>query len=494
MAKLDPRRQPLRLTPMVFASAAALTIGMLVWRVFQPVDTGLPIMDPGSIMALETRAYAAAAQRPGYSQSINVPILVRSGETLSAAVIRAGVPAAEAMAAVNILSQAFDVVNIRSGLDLKAAIAKPVEGMSLPTQLLGLTLRTGPAKQVTLTTSQDGSMRLRTLEESVRDERRVAIGTIDGSLFSSAAALGANHTITTEVVKLFAHKLDFTRDIQNGDRFKLVFDRKVTESGRVVATGNLLYAEIEAKNGVSRFYNFQKNGGKISEYFDETGKNIKGFLLATPVDGARTSSGFGMRLHPLLGFMKMHTGIDFAASSGTPIYAAGDGIISDAKWWGGYGRWVRISHNKEWDTGYAHMSAIAVRPGQRVSQGQLIGYVGSTGRSTGAHLHFEIWRNGHPINPKDARVPQGTILAGSELAAFKARKREIDTMIVQADLKQAGDDQPQTLAMRYTPYKFESGNASSSAGPVATKLVSNEPKPLGYASLRPALSSTRGSR
>ncbi|ADU12578.1 M23 family metallopeptidase [Asticcacaulis excentricus] len=485
MAQLDPRRQPVRLTPMVLVSATALTVATLVWRVYQPLPSELPTLDPSATLALETRALAEAAARPGFTQPVNVQIMVRAGETLTQALTRSGVSSTEANAAVSLLSQAFDVVNVGKGLSLQAAIARPENGRS-PAQLLGLTVRTGPAKQLTLTTSHDGSMRLRALEESVRDERRVAIGTIDGSLITSATALGATPNVTGQVLKLFAHKIDFERDIQPGDTFKLVFDRKVTESGRVVESGNLLYAEISAKGHITRFYSYKRQGDKESQFFDDTGKNIKGFLLATPVAAARTSSGFGMRRHPIQGFMKMHTGIDFAAGTGTPIYAAGDGVVADAKWWGGYGRWVRVSHNNDWATGYAHMSQIKVRPGQRVKQGELIGYVGSTGNSTGPHLHFEVWYKSRPINPKDAKVPQGTILAGQDLVAFKARKHELDTMIAMADLKRTQDNLPsQALAMKTTPYKYEDSGA-------ANKLVAKtERKNIP---LRPALSTSRGSQ
>jgi murein DD-endopeptidase MepM/ murein hydrolase activator NlpD len=488
MAQLDPRRQPVRLTPMIFVSAAALTVGFLIWRVFQPLPSTLPEMDHSAILALETRALAEAAARPGFAQPVNVQIMVRAGESLAQALTRSGVSTTEAQTAVNLLSQAFDVVNMGKGMSLQAAIAKPESGSLKPSQLLGLTVRTGPAKQLTLTTSHDGAMRLRALEESVREESRVAIGTIDGSLITSASALGATPNITGQVLKLFAHKIDFERDIKPGDTFKLVFDRKVTESGRVVESGNLLYAEITANGAVNRFYAFKRKGDKEPQYFDELGKNIKGFLLATPV-AARTSSGFGMRIHPIQGFMKMHTGIDFAAPTGTPIYAAGDGIVADSKWWGGYGRWVRITHNADWQTGYAHMSRIAVTPGQRVKQGDLIGYVGSTGNSTGPHLHFEVWYKNRPINPKDAKVPQGTVLAGTDLVNFNAKKHEIDSMILMAEDKRTKDNQDsQTLAMKTSPYQYESTGTSNKL--VATSRLDKSE----YTKMRPALSSTRGSQ
>ncbi|ESQ90222.1 peptidase M24 [Asticcacaulis sp. AC460] len=476
---------------MIFASATALTLGVLLWNVLQPVTGFSQPLDPIAAMALETQAFAEAAARPGYNQPEDVAISVRAGETLADAIVRAGVSPGEAKVAVGLLSKAFDVNAPRPGQSLEAAIARPLDP-SKPAQLLGLTVRTGPAKQLALTTSGDGVMRLRALEEPIRAERRVAIGEINGSLFTSAAAMGATPSLTQQVVKLFAHKVDFQRDIKSGDTFKLVFDRKVTESGRTVEAGNLLYAEIEAKGGIDRFYSFQAQGAKTVEYYDEFGKNIKGFLLATPISGARTSSGFGMRFHPIVGFMKMHTGIDFAAPTGTKIEAAGDGVVVDAKWWGGYGRWVRIRHTSGWETGYAHMSSIAVKPGQKVVQGQVIGYVGTTGRSTGPHLHFEVWKDKRPIDPRSAKVPQSNTLTGPDLIAFRARKREIDTMVAMADVKRT-DGSGDSLAMQAGAYHFENEDATSR--PAA--LAQTDPAPVrtnGRAQLRPALSSTRGAR
>ncbi len=492
MAQLDPRRQPVRLTPMIFASATVLTVGSLLWRVLQPLPGAVAPMDPAAAMALETQAFAEAAARPGYGQPVDVSISLRNGESLADAVVRAGVAPAEAKAAVTLLSRAFDVSTLKTGVSFDAAIAKPVDGANGPAQLVGMNLRTGPARQLTITTSRDGAMRLRAVEESVRNERTIAIGKIDGSLYTSAATLGATPSLTSQVVKLFAHKIDFERDIESGDTFKLVFDRKVTESGRTVEAGNLLYAEIEAKSGTDRFYSYQPKGTSEIQFFDQAGKNIKGFLLTTPVYGARVSSSFGMRFHPILGFNKMHSGIDFAAPTGTPIQAAGDGVVVDAKWWGGYGRWVRIAHNKDWETGYGHMSSIAVRPGQVVHQGDIIGYVGTTGRSTGPHLHFEVWHDHAAVDPKGAKVPQANMLAGQDMVAFRARKREIDTMIAMADVKRNNDNSTsEALAMNASPYRYESDQAATRP----TALAQTEASPVRTNSLmplRPALSSTRG--
>jgi murein DD-endopeptidase MepM/ murein hydrolase activator NlpD len=310
-----------------------------------------------------------------------------------------------------------------------AAVARP-RGERGPARLVGLSLRTGPATAITLSRTFDGAMRLREMEEKIRDEELVARGEIDGSLYESAARLGANSGQVVSMVKLFSHKVDFDRDLKPGDDFVMVFDRKVTESGRTIANGPLEYASIK---GI-QFYRFERSNGDV-QYFDEAGKNIKGFLLRTPVDNARMTSRFGMRRHPILGYNRMHQGIDFGAGSGTPVFAAGDGVVVEARRWGGYGNWVRIRHAGGFETGYAHLSRYAkgVRPGQRISQGQVVAYVGSTGASTGPHLHYEIWQHGKRVNPVGAKVPQGTVLAGSELAAFRAQKSRIDQMIAQAE-------------------------------------------------------------
>jgi murein DD-endopeptidase MepM/ murein hydrolase activator NlpD len=253
--------------------------------------------------------------------------------------------------------------------------------------------------------------------------------------------------VTAEVVKLFAHKLDFSRDIKPGDQFRMVFDRKVTDSGRTIETGDLLYAEIEAKGGKTRFYRFDRAGGP-ADFFDEAGKNIKGFLLRTPVDGARITSSFGIRRHPVLGYTRAHQGVDFGAGTGTPIVAAGDGVVVEARRWGGYGNWIRVRHNGGWETGYAHTSRYAkgIRAGTRVRQGQVIAYVGSTGLATGPHLHYETWFKGKRTNPLSAKVPQGTVLAGAELNAFRAQKAKVDAMLDKAGTGLAAADAPKRLA------------------------------------------------
>lgn len=425
MAEFDPRRFSFRIAPRVLAGGGALMALFVAWKLTDTTAApSAPPLAPEAVAALQHAAFTQAPVQPGWSRAENVPLKVLRGETLEEAVQRAGVAPEEARQAVAALGQAMDTVHIKAGMAFDAAVARPRAERG-PARLIGLSMRTGPATAITLSRSFDGALRLRALEEEVRDEVTVADGEIRGSLYESASKLGATPEVISQVAKLFAHKIDF-REMQAGDDFKLVFDRKVTESGRTIEVGDLEYAELK---GV-KFYRFERTGGGV-EYFDENGKNIKGFLLRTPIDGARMTSRFGLRRHPVLGYARAHQGVDFGAGHGTPILAAGDGVVIRASRWGGYGNYVQIRHSGGWDTGYAHVSRYAkgIRPGVRVRQGQVVAYVGSTGLSTGPHLHYEVWQRGRRVNPVGAKVPQGTVLAGAELARFKAQKDRIQTLL-----------------------------------------------------------------
>jgi len=434
MQEFDPRRPSFRIAPRLFvvgAGVAALAIGWRLTAAAPAGPTGPKLLDGAAFAALQHEAFAQAEAQPGFARPESINVKVLPGETFEAAVRRVGVAPDEARQAVRALGETFDTVNIRAGLAFEAAVAKPRDRRG-PARLIGLSLRTGPATAITLSRTFDGALRLREMEEKVTEETAVAQGEMEGSLYASAAHAGATSEITAQVVKLFAHKLDFSRDIKAGDKFRMVFDRRVTESGRTVEAGDLQFAEIEAKGGTTRFYRFKAADMSEAQYFDDSGKNIRGFLLRTPLDGARITSGFGRRLHPLLGYTRMHAGIDFGAPTGTPVYAAADGVVQEAKWAGGYGRWVKIRHTTKFETAYAHLSGWAVKAGQRVRQGQVVGYVGSTGRSTGPHLHYEVIMAGQKVNPKSAKVPQGTILEGRELAAFRLQKARIDGLLAKA--------------------------------------------------------------
>ncbi len=428
MAQFDPRRQPTRIAPHLFTAAAALSVAMLAGRVHQPaIAEEVPQLTDTQVDILEARAFAAAAAPQGLTAPEAVPVQIRRGETFEQAMRRTGIGAAEASAVAATLSNAFDLKDLGAGLRFETAISKPRGGRG-DARLIGLTMRTGPASQLTVSRSFDGALRLRALDEKVTAETVVLSGKVEGSLTASAQRLGASAPIRRAANKLFSHKLDMDRDVRANDEFKLVFGRSVTETGRTVATDDLLYAQL--KDVV--YYRFQPAGAKEAQYFDATGKNMRSTMMRTPLDrGFRISSSFGFRRHPIAGYRKMHQGMDFAASTGTPVIAPADGVVVEARRWGGYGNWLRIRHSNGLETGYGHLSRYGsgIRAGQRVSQGQVVAYVGSTGASTGPHLHYEIWRNGQRINPAGIKTSEGTILAGADLTAFRSEKARIDRII-----------------------------------------------------------------
>ncbi len=427
---LSPRSAKVAIGAVAILIAAGAGVGIVSLIQYQSPQ-GEKGLSAAQAKALEHQALAGASKRAGLAAPVSLSVKVLSGETLQSAVQRTGVAADEAKSVVAALGQALDTVHIKAGLAFQAAIARP-RGQRGPARLIGLSMKTGPASTITLSRTFDGALKLRELEEKVTDETKVAQGHMEGSLYESALKAGADSRLVSEAAKLFSHKIDFAREIHPSDQFKLVFVRKVTESGRTVATGDLLYAEVAAKGQTTRFYRFD-NDGK-TDYFDELGKNIKGFLLRTPVDSVRITSGFGMRMHPLLGYTRMHQGIDFGAPVGTPVYAAGSGVIKEVRWTGGYGHWLKIEHQGGWATGYGHLSAYAkgLRVGEKVTQGQVVAYVGSTGMSTGPHLHYEVMKGNEKLNPISAKVPQGTALGGRELAAFEAQRAYIDTLLNRA--------------------------------------------------------------
>ena len=252
---------------------------------------------------------------------------------------------------------------------------------------------------------------------------------ITDSLYNSAIRLGIKPNIIIEFARLYGFQVDFQRDIWKNDSFQIIYEEFINENKKVVDTGDIIFANLNLQNSDLRLYKYEYKKNKI-DYFDENGKSIKKTLMKTPINGARLSSAYGKRKHPILGYTKMHTGTDFAAPKGTPIMASGDGKIIKAGWCGGGGNCVKIKHNTTYQTVYAHMSKFAkgIKKGVRVKQGQTIGYVGSTGLSTGPHLHYEVIVNGKKVNSQKLKLPSGKILKGEERRNFEVSKIKIDVM------------------------------------------------------------------
>ncbi len=254
-------------------------------------------------------------------------------------------------------------------------------------------------------------------------------GVIKSSLYNAALKLGIKPNTIVEFARLYGFQIDFQRDIWKNDSFQIIYEEFKNEDGSVVEVGNIIYANLNTQNTDLQLYKFEYEKNKI-DYFDESGKSIRKTLMKTPINGARLSSSFGKRKHPILGFTKMHTGTDFAAPKGTPIMASGHGIVVKSSWCGGGGNCVKIKHNSSYQTVYAHLSKFGrgIKKGVRVKQGQIIGYVGSTGLSTGPHLHYEVIENGRKINSQKLKLPSGKILKGNLRKKFEVNKIKIDVL------------------------------------------------------------------
>tara|TARA_Y100000768_G_scaffold357440_1_gene312509 strand:- start:55 stop:1356 length:1302 start_codon:yes stop_codon:yes gene_type:complete len=254
-------------------------------------------------------------------------------------------------------------------------------------------------------------------------------GIITTSLYNTALEIGIKPNTIVEFARLYGFQVDFQRDIWKNDSFQIIYEEFKNDKGETLEVGEIIYANLNIQNSELKLYKFEYEKNKI-DYFDENGKSMKKTLMKTPINGARLSSSFGKRKHPILGFTRLHAGTDFAAPKGTPIMASGDGIVTRAKWCGGGGNCVKIKHNSKYQTVYAHMSKFGrgIKKGVRVKQGQIIGYVGSTGLSTGPHLHYEVIENGRKVNSQKLKLPSGKVLKGNLRKKFEVSRIKIDVL------------------------------------------------------------------
>ena len=254
---------------------------------------------------------------------------------------------------------------------------------------------------------------------------------IKKNLYSSAVKADINPDTIIEFARIFGFEIDFQRDIRKNDYFKILYEKYFDESGQFIKSGSILFAHMSVNGREITLYKFGKD--KDYGYFDANGKSVEKALMKTPINGARLSSPFGMRKHPILGFNKKHLGTDFAAPTGTPIMASGSGTITRAKWCGGGGNSIKIKHNSTYETVYAHMKSFAkgMKVGKKVRQGEIIGYVGSTGMSTGPHLHYEVIVNGKKVNSQTLTLPSGKVLKNQERKDFEIHRIKTDVLIAE---------------------------------------------------------------
>jgi murein DD-endopeptidase MepM/ murein hydrolase activator NlpD len=355
-------------------------------------------------------------------------LTVSSGDTLIALLQDAGLSGGEAFRAVKELQSVYSPRDLRPGQDIRLALLHDdAEGAESP-RLARLQLRADADTDVAVERTDDGfdaRARTRELERQLGGVR----GEIDSSLFAAGESAGVPARIMLQVIHQYSYAVDFQRDLRAGDQFEIVFERFLEAGGEVAKTGPLLYASLEVDGERLEMYRYDPESGQTG-YFAPNGESVRRLLMRTPIDGARLSSGYGMRKHPIKGYTRMHEGVDFAAPRGTPIYASGNGVIERIGYNGGYGNHVEIDHGHGFMTAYGHMKGFAkgLDRGDRVSQGEVIGYVGNTGQSTGPHLHYEIHRHGEPVNPRGLDLPTGRTLTGAELERFQRKVAEIDRL------------------------------------------------------------------
>jgi murein DD-endopeptidase MepM/ murein hydrolase activator NlpD len=298
-----------------------------------------------------------------------------------------------------------------------------------------------------VTRAADGSYSATDAVKKLVQHTHRAGATVDSSLYAAAVHSGIPTDVVVEMIHMFSYKVDFQRDLRPGDTFEVLYDYYSTEDGQPAKMGNISFASMNLGDRVVTLYRYQSSPNDPAEYFDATGQSVKGFLMKTPVDGARITSGFGMRFHPVLGYSRMHKGIDFGVPVGTPVMAAGAGTVQLEGRAGGYGNFIKVNHGNGYATGYGHLSRFApgVHVGSRVRQGQVIAYSGNTGITTGPHLHYEIFVGGKQTNPLKVKVAMGRKLMGSDLHRFLDQRIHTDDVLASMPLEKKLADETSDL-------------------------------------------------
>jgi murein DD-endopeptidase MepM/ murein hydrolase activator NlpD len=357
-------------------------------------------------------------------------VSVQRNETLSGVLDRLGAPREEANSAVYAASQLLDLRNMHPGDDVTAWLE--TDATTGGVRLMGVSLRPDVERQVLVARGFDGKWTPHELKAKMTPGYNRVAGTIEQSIYQTALAEGASDQQVVDYADIFGYDIDFQREMRAGDQFEMLYETFDDERGDPVKAGALIFASMNGAALTKNFYRFTPSDDGVVDYFDDKGQSAKKFLMKTPINGARLSSGFGNRKHPILGYTKLHKGTDFAAPRGTPIYAAGNGVIERAGPFSTFGNYVKIQHANGYETAYAHLNGFAkgIKKGVRVKQGQVIAYVGTTGRSTGPHLHYEVYINGRAVNAMALKLPTGRKLEGEQLAAFNAEKARIDALRV----------------------------------------------------------------
>ncbi|HEX3754079.1 MAG TPA: M23 family metallopeptidase [Rhizomicrobium sp.] len=429
---------------------------------------------------LETAAPEAPPETD--NQNANPGVETRSvtldpGDTLAGILEDSGISDGDANAAILALRKQYDPRGLKAGqsFDITYSVANTIDATGTPAQakpktttitvnhrkvvvpvnadaqiaegtngnvqaisrLLSLHFSPAIEQDVTVTRAPDGSFAAQTSQKVLQVHRHRAGATIDSSLYLSAMQAGIPADVVVDMIRMFSYKVDFQRDLHPGDSFEVYYDYYYTPDGQPAKDGSISYARMRLSGNDIVLYRYQPDPNDPPDYFDAKGQSARGMLMKTPVDGARISSGFGSRFHPILGYTRMHKGVDFAVPMGTPVMAAGAGTVQLEGRYGGYGNFMKVNHGNGYATGYAHLSRFApgLHIGSRVRQGQVIAYSGMTGMATGPHLHYEIFVNGTQVNPLKVKMAQGRVLTGRDLRAFQEQRLKVDQTVASMPLE-----------------------------------------------------------
>jgi murein DD-endopeptidase MepM/ murein hydrolase activator NlpD len=413
------------------------------------IDTSEELAPPLSTLDLEHAAFTVCLSCPVLS---HLERRVPAGGTLAGLLDDAGIDRVEAAYAIAALRGVYDLRYLRAGQAVnlylettRSADAEEDGSVTVETRLNGLSFRPDIERSLTVAKTWSGDFRARETISQFEREMVRASGNITASLYVDALEAGATDRIVVELAGVLAYAIDFQRSIREGDEFDILFERFVDEEGDVARTGDILYARYDGRGDPMDFFRFETPDGIVG-YYSGDGESAQRLLMLTPINGARLSSHFGRRRHPVLGYTRNHNGTDFAAPRGTPILASGNGVVERANRFGSFGNYTRIRHANGYKTIYAHQNRFArgIRAGATVQQGQVIGYVGTTGRSTGPHLHYEVHQNGNAVNPMTLDLPTGRTLTADEVTLFRTERDRI--IAIRDAAPSARRDRPALLA------------------------------------------------
>ena len=353
----------------------------------------------------------------------NLDHKISSGETFNKILNNYSIPSEEILEIKKELNSDYNLNNLKTNLDIKFTVDQSNNKISYFLFPISRTKKIQLTRNLETNLFEKEIIITNLIKKIIYKE-----GKILQSLYKTAMDLNVQPNMIIEYARIYGFQVDFQRDIRKNDNFKIMYEVFEDENGKVFETGNILFADLKLSGVNNSLYYFDKKGSE--GHYDENGKSVEKALMKTPINGARLSSSFGMRKHPIDGFNKMHRGTDFAAPMGTPIMASGSGIVTRARWCGGGGNCIKIKHNSTYETIYAHMKNFAggIKEGVRVKQGQIIGYVGSTGKSTGPHLHYEVVVNGKKVNSQKLKLPSGKTLKGNERKIFEVKKIKMDVL------------------------------------------------------------------